>query len=163
MKKSLSQREKDFCISFVECGNPIEAAKKAGYTKSPEKAGLRLICRSDISDEIARLESQLQQTLSFAAKCGYKRLAFGNIADAVSLLFKENPALEDLKEMDLFSISEIKKPKDGAMEIKFFDRLKALEKLEELSGNKSGSDSPFYEALITGAQMLSKESKDNEY
>lgn len=163
MKKSLSQKERDFCISFVESGNLAEAAKKAGYAKDPEKVGLRLICRSDISDEIARIESKLQQTLSFAARCGYKRLAFGNIADAVSLLFKESPSLDDLKEMDLFSISEIKKPKDGAMEIKFFDRIKALEKLEELSGNKSESDNPFYEALITGAQMLSKDSRDNEY
>lgn len=163
MKKSLSQKEKDFCISFVECGNLAEAAKKAGYTKAPEKDGLRLICRSDISDEIARLESQLQQIYGFAAKCGYKRLAFGNIADAVSLLYKEKPSLEDLKQMDLFSVSEIKRPKDGAMEIKFFDRLKALEKLENLSSSKSGSESPFYDALITGAQMLSKDSKDNEY
>ena len=33
--------------------------------------------------------------------------------------------------MDLYSVSEIKRPKDGSMEIKFFDPLKALEKLYE--------------------------------
>ena len=51
----------------------------------------------------------------------------GNIA--ISLLFMENPSVDKLKTMDLFSVAEIKRPKDGAMEIKFFDRLKALEKL----------------------------------
>lgn len=163
MKKSLNQKEKNFCLSFVECGNFVEAAKNSGFTKDPEKDGLKLICRSDISDEIARLEESLRQTLGFAVECGYKRLAFGSIADAVSLLFKEKPSLEELKRMDLFSVSEIKRPKDGAMEIKFFDRIKALEKLENLGINKSGSESPFYDALITGAQMLSKDSKDNEY
>ncbi|SCX90330.1 hypothetical protein SAMN02910441_00426 [Ruminococcus sp. YE282] len=64
------------------------------------------------------------------ATAGYYRLAFGNIADAVSLLFEENPTRERLGEMDLFLVSEIKRPKDGTMEIKFFDRLKALEHLE---------------------------------
>ena len=53
------------------------------------------------------------------ATAGYYRLAFGNIADAVSLLFEENPTRERLGEMDLFLVSEIKRPKDGTMEIKF--------------------------------------------
>lgn len=64
------------------------------------------------------------------AASGYYRLAFGSIADAVSLLFTDSPSKEELNKMDLFSVSEIKRPKDGSMEIKFFDRLKALEHLE---------------------------------
>ena len=45
--------------------------------------------------------------------------------------------------MDLFLISEIKRPKDGAMEIKLFDRVKALEKLENLSAANGAADSLF--------------------
>lgn len=61
------------------------------------------------------------------AAAGYQRLAFGSICDAISLLYKSDPSKEDLEGMDLFLVSEIKRPKDGSMEIKFFDRLKALE------------------------------------
>ena len=45
--------------------------------------------------------------------------------------------------MDLFLVSEIKRPKDGSMEIKFFDRLKALEKLTDDS-EKEDRATPFY-------------------
>lgn len=48
--------------------------------------------------------------------------------------------------MDLFSVSEIKRPKDGSMEIKFFDRLKALEHLEsETEGETTARD--FFDAI----------------
>lgn len=161
-KKNLSQREKDFCVCYASCGNTLESALKAGYTKNPEKCGERLLCRSDISDEIARVEKTMEQTSSCLAKVGYQRLAFGNIADAISLLFMENPSPEKLKTMDLFSVSEIKRPKDGAMEIKFFDRLKALEKLEIMSSGKENQITPFYEALKMGADVLSKDDIDNE-
>ena len=58
---------------------------------------------------------------------GYERLAFGSTSDAFRLLMSEGEL--DVQTLDLYNVSEIKKPKDGAMEIKFFDRLKALEKL----------------------------------
>ena len=45
--------------------------------------------------------------------------------------------------MDLFLVSEIKRPKDGSMEIKFFDRLKALEKLESRSESEDGAKDLF--------------------
>lgn len=61
---------------------------------------------------------------------GLRHLAFGEIQDAVRLLYApEEQILPALGEMDFFNISEIKRPKGGGMEIKFFDRLKALEKL----------------------------------
>jgi len=79
-------------------------------------------------------------------KRGYERLAYGGIADAVRLLFTEEPDLAALDKMDLYNIAEIKRPKGGGMEIKFFDRIKALQSLEEL--NTAGSDSlPLYRTL----------------
>ena len=84
---------------------------------------------------------------------GYQQLAFGSIADCISLVTEEKVTKEDLQNMNLFMISEIKKPKDGAMEIKFFDRLKALEKLQNyLDGESQGV--PVYEALEKGAKAL---------
>lgn len=38
---------------------------------------------------------------------GYERLAYGGIADAVRLLFTEQPDLTALDKMDLYNIAEI--------------------------------------------------------
>lgn len=112
------------------------------------------MCSEHVSAALHRLSEVEAELLHTLAVTGYRRLAFGSAADAVSLLYRENPSREELADMDLFSVSEIKRPKDGAMELKFFDRAKALERLAELSreretghnlfdaiGSAAGSDS----------------------
>ena len=42
------------------------------------------------------------------------------------------------------------------MEIKFFDRLQALERLERSEQGEGGGMSPFYQALEQGAQALER-------
>lgn len=84
---------------------------------------------------------------------GLKRLAFGEIKDAIYLLFAdENEITEKLPDLDLFNISEIKRPKGGGMEIKFFDRIKALEKLRDIKNESSSQPLSFYKALEEGAK-----------
>lgn len=51
----------------------------------------------------------------------------------MSLLFKEEVTDEEIRQMDLYNISDIKRKKGGDIEIKFFDRLKALEHLQQLA------------------------------
>ena len=87
---------------------------------------------------------------------GYRRLAFGNIADALSLIFcEEPPSKAELEGMDLFNIAEIKRPKGGGLEIKFFDRLKPLERLAEMSADETTDGAlPFYQALENSAQAI---------
>ena len=88
---------------------------------------------------------------------GLKRLAFGDITDAVTLLFADDDiSNEKIKSLDLFCISEIKKARAGAMEIKFFDRQKALEKLFELSSKESNETMRFYAALEESAKSANK-------
>jgi hypothetical protein len=65
---------------------------------------------------------------------GLERLADGRANDAVRLAFAEElPDPEELEQMDLYNVSEIKRVKGGGVEIKLFDRQKALEKLYEYS------------------------------
>ena len=91
-------------------------------------------------------------------KRGYDRLAYGGLADAVRLRCTEEPDLAALDKMDLYNIAEIKRPKGGGMEIKFFDRIKALQSLEEL--NTAGGDSlPLYRTLQECALSF-KENRD---
>ena len=63
-------------------------------------------------------------------------------------MFEGDPAAVDPARYDLFNVAEIKRPKDGAMEIKFFDRIKALEKLEDIDENDRSNVSDFYKALV---------------
>ena len=57
--------------------------------------------------------------------------------------------------MDLFNISEIKRKKGGDIEIKFFDRIKALERLGDLDSSlRKGEGSSLYSAIEMGARAL---------
>ncbi len=91
---------------------------------------------------------------------GYERLAFGSTADAFKLLM-DNASPEMLAEnMNLFNVAEIKKPKDGAMEIKFFDRIKALEHLGDIPEDEEKAVA-FYDVLSDCAKSL-KRSEGND-
>lgn len=61
---------------------------------------------------------------------GLERLAFGSINDAVFLVFSEElPPPSTIAKLDLFNVSELKRVKGGGVEIKIFDRQKAIEKM----------------------------------
>lgn len=96
---------------------------------------------------------------------GFRRLAFGDIQDAVKLLFEtEENILSSLPSLDLFNISEIKRQKGGGMEIKFFDRIKALEKLREITGaDERQTALSFYDALEKSAGRISEKEKEDIY
>ncbi|MGN0551070.1 MAG: terminase small subunit [Acutalibacteraceae bacterium] len=156
-EKKLTKRERDFCRAYVEVGNAREAAVAAGFENNAELCGRQLLCRMEILKEINRLLSRRKALLELKALSGYERLAFGSITDSIRLLFMDKIDREELESMNLFNIAEIKKPKDGAIEIKFFDRLKALEKLSEGYGGRENSAAPFYSALEQSAQALKNE------
>ena len=124
----------------------------------PERSALRLLRRTDIAQEIARLDKQRETTQNDIA-IGYQRLAFGCISDAVCLLFSDEVSLEEIEKMDLFNISEIKRKKGGDIEIKFFDRLKALEKLQDAYAvSAKPEESSLYSAIEQGAKALRDDS-----
>ena len=153
-ENSLSKKELAFCHQYIKTGNSKEAAWRAGYKTNPDQRGTELMAQNKITQKIEKIYLDKKKNLIYRATTGYERLAFGNISDSVKLLFPENLRHEDLEKMDLFSISEIKKSKDGAMEIKFFDRLRALEKLEHIDMEQKGDKDPFYYALEQGIKKL---------
>ncbi len=86
------------------------------------------------------------------------RLAFGCVSDAIRLMFSDSLEDDSIDGMDLFNISEIKKKKGGDIEIKFFDRLKALEKLQQLcDGSDSFSTDSLYSAIASSAAVLKED------
>lgn len=92
-------------------------------------------------------------------KQGYEKLAFGSVNDAVRLLFGEEPDPQELERMDFDNIAEIRRLKDGGLEIKFYDRIRALDCLRDLSESGAGN-SPLYRALEKCAEEM-REEKQN--
>ena len=132
----------------------VQSAINAGYKTDPLKKAQLLLSKKDIADEIASIIKNRQKIVSHMALVGYEKLAFYDIADCISLLYMESPTKEQLKDMDMSCVSEIKKLKDGAMEIKFFDRNKALEKLRLFEENDKSTATGLVDALKKGAENL---------
>lgn len=147
---SLTKRETEFCRYYVACRNSREAAARAGFA-FPERSGMRLMARETVRQEIQRLSEQGRGTVS--ATDGLKRIAFGSVTDAVRLILSSEP--QDLESIDLFMVSEIKRTDKGAMEIKFFDRIKALQTLLEAGeGVADNGTSQFVDAIYKGASAI---------
>ena len=146
---SLTKKETEFCRYFCMCRNAREAAAKAGFA-FPERSGMRLLSREAIRSEIQHISGYGNQ-LSSAAD-GLRRIAFGSIADAVRLVIEQDTTA--LESLDLFMVSEIKRT-DKGMELKFYDRIKALEALSEVGGmNNDKGSVPFIEAIFKGAEAI---------
>lgn len=160
--RKLTPREKDFCRLYLSYADAYSAAREAGYKKSARAKGEELLSRAYICEEIERLSKLQRKTGARLAQAGYRRLAFGSICDAVSLLYMDKPEEKDLKKMDLFCVSNIKRNKDGSVGIEFFDRLEALEKLESGAEDEAGA-ATIYDAITSASLALKNgEEKENE-
>lgn len=155
-KSELSKREGLFCIYYAECFDAALAAKKAGYKSNCEQKGLVLLTKENIAKKITQVLKTRENVLSQIALLGYEKLSFGSIADAVSLMYMDKPEKEELRNLNLLNISEIKKLKDGAMEIKFFDRLKALSSIKTATNNAQNGVTNLVDAICMGAESLSQ-------
>lgn len=153
---ALKEKEKLFCSYYSESRNARSAAAKAGYGILTHRSAVKLMAREEIRKEIERIDRTRLVTADEVI-AGYRQLAFGSVADVLKIIYnEESPDRYELEGLDLFNVSEIKKPKGGGLEIKFFDRLKALEHLEAMSNGRSKEDSalPFYLALEKSAAAL---------
>ena len=131
---------KDFALHFCFSRNATESAVATGVTPLRAKIeGLRLLSRRSVRNAVKQADLQV----CFSEKTvisGLERLAFGRTNDAVSLVFEEELSTARIQQADLFNVSEIKKVKGGGVEMKFFDRQKAIEKLAEYSEKLSSQD-----------------------
>ncbi len=156
MKKELTEKEKLFCAYYADGGDARGCAARAGYQVMPQRNAAKLLARENIRSEISRLEKEKRAVGS--VERGLMRLAFGSVADAMKLMLcEETMSADEIEKLDLFNVSDIKRPKGGGLEIKFFDRLKALERLEKIGNCEADMQSSFVKALSDGARLLSEE------
>lgn len=148
-KMSLTKKEIEFCSYFAICRDARESAAKAGFA-FPERSGMRLLAKESVISEIERF-SQKSTTITSAVD-GLKRIAFGSVADAVRLILE--PEAVDTEKLDLFMVSELKCT-DKCIEIKFYDRIKALTALLEVSAvSEENNTSQFVDAIFKGASAI---------
>lgn len=151
----MKKREKDFCRLTVVLGNPQTAARRAGY-RHPETAWTELIARGDVIDEIRRVTREVSRVYRDTLLCSVYRLLSAESNDAVRLLYHDQMSDEEIRELNLSGVAEIKRAKDKSVEIKFFDRIKALDRLSELSAaaEDGGPAGGLLEAMRLSAQAL---------
>ncbi len=121
-----------FCSYYALLGDVTEAAVRAGFPKETALAdGAACLASRPCREKIESMREALADPDIVSA--GLRRLAFGSCTDAVYLVFcDELPPPSVIEGLDLYNVSEIKRVKGGGVEVKLFDRLKALEKLFEL-------------------------------
>jgi|GEM_PF-31557 len=155
MEKKLTSREKLFCYHYLMLGNAKEAATAAGFPiKNAHTHAAKLLLKQNVREFLnAQCDNLAKRKISLIMS-GLERLAFGGINDAVTLAFCDEISGDKIGELDLFNVAEIKRPKSGGIEIKFFDRQKALERLLEIQSefSENSSADSFFTALYNSAK-----------
>lgn len=83
-----------------------------------------------------------------------RRLAGSRANDAIQLAFIEERELEKVEELDLSALTEFKRNSNGTVEMKFLDRVAALEWLAERCDDPRAAR--LYEALEKGTETEEK-------
>ncbi len=84
---------------------------------------------------------------------GLEQLAFGDITDAIRLLMEsETLTARQIKRLNLFNVAGIKRSGNGITEVKFFDRLKAIERLAVIGSSAEDAQNNFLEAILSSAR-----------
>lgn len=159
----LEEKEERFCQFYRETGNGRKAALLAGYpAPDAEREALLLLADRRIQRRLDKLRKTGREKREEIA-AGLRRIAFGPVGDAVRLaVFGRNLTEEELEQLDLFNLAELKVGEKG-IEMKFYDRQKALVLLQGLEAeNTAEKSSSFYDALEQGAAVLRKEAGTGE-
>jgi len=163
-KEKPNERERLFAHFCAALGNPPEAAARAGYPPGGAgEAAANLLERAEIRRLIEKNARRLTDgDLTSLALRGLLRLAFGPANDVARLMLEESDSeaigSKEPAGLDLFMVSEIKRPKGGGWEVKLHDRLEALKMLlDHASARQVPENGSFYQALRESAASAALE------
>ena len=132
----LTAREKCFCRFCAALGNPAQAAEWAGI---PADQAQSILGREEAAAFVAACEGELgRDSPEHQLLRGVLRLVREGGNDAAVLMLRhEELTPRQIQMLDLYGVSSFKRGSDGSVEIKLYDRLRALEMLERIVGNAS--------------------------
>ena len=163
IKRASQQREREelFAVFCTHLGSPWEAARRVGFEPHlADWAARDLMNMPHISRKIRRQEKALEQSTKSLALRLLLRLAGYSAGDGVKLaLTGDEMWPEEVGELDLFGISSLKYSSAGC-EVKFFDRLRAIELLLAMTGESDCLPADFYRALRESAAQTGQAAED---
>lgn len=139
-----TQKKRAFAYHYYRGQEPAEAARLAGW---PPEEGVRLLEDAVVRRQLSQLRQACQSKLDpqESARRGLERIIFCDNLGAVRLLEGE-----DGQEADLAGVAEFKRPKGGGLEVRFYDKLKAIQMLQEMSPGQEAGANALLEALNRG-------------
>lgn len=79
--------------------------------------------------------------------------ALGRANDAVRLAYAQEPTEEEIDKLDLGAVVEFRRSNLGSVEIRFVDRVKALQALAGMLEGESREAEEFLQAMLAGEEM----------
>lgn len=136
-----TRQENAFCAAYLRTMDPARAAEESGC---PD--GYSMLRRKSVRERLERMrEAAAGQLRREDVLRRLAELAFGRANDAARLALRSGET--DLKGLELSAVSELKVT-DKGVEIKFVDRVRALETLWNLlESDGSGGAEELYQAL----------------
>lgn len=129
----LNDKQRLFCIHYINSFNATQAAIKAGYSADTAHVqGSRLLNNVKVIEQIKHIKKNMQHGLFVDGMDVINKLikiAFADITDYVEF-DKYTVNIKNSNEVDGSIIQEIKQGREG-VSIKLHDKMKALEKLEK--------------------------------
>ena len=155
------EREELFAVFCAHLGSPWEAARRAGFEPHlADWAACTLMNKPHISRKIRRQEKALEQSAKSLALRLLLRLAGYSAGDGVKLARAgEELCPGEVGALDLFGVSSLKYSGAGC-EVKFFDRLRAIELLLAMTGESDCLPADFYRALRESAAQTGQAAED---
>lgn len=138
-----TEREKAFCRAYLQSMDAQRAAKQSGLAD-----GDAMLEKGSVCKKIEKLRAQGASLRREDIVRRAAALAFSRANDAVKLALGMPMTDEELDALDLDAVTEFKRGANGVAEIRFADRVKALEVLAALIGGADeGAAAEFFRAL----------------
>lgn len=142
MNKKDAATQKAFCRAYLRTLDPDRAAAISGAGD-----GDAMLRSRDVRDRLERMRAARNaQILREDAVRRLAELAFGRANDAAALALAGERGAADTAALDLSAVSELKVT-DRSVEVKFIDRIRALEALCATLGSGGEGAEEFFRAL----------------
>lgn len=159
--KNLTKMQKKFLCRFAAGKSVVEAAIACGIPESSAyEEGIKILRHPEAFKFVTEIAVTMKRYDKDSVEECLDRIINGRINDAV-ILAKSCPeelTEEDVRKLDLYNVSELKFSK-GVCEIKFADRIKAVEKLNEIRAGKAADNAAqsFLDAIGEASERTSEE------